>query len=328
MHQITNEGIDDIRRVFGLDEAEVPGYVKQVLAGQPVAEKLYRLVQDQDASKHLEEYMNDAINGSYVDKFRASKYGQTPGLTDDEASVMVAYTSTFFHEINSYLRKFESHFSDYSNAKTEDMKDAAAREIQALLNKRGLRALVSTFMSGAMKVLHANADERKTPYVVTRGTEMPHIVTEGEYFYDAGAGSSALRGNQGKWEHNPEQMVLATDKAIDARPFSLFGNDEEEFIILPGVVFKADLVTTYRPDGDGMSDGERQVIIGRQANLGKEGAPSLVAPEGKWEGHDLIRPSNYWKLKDGDIEKYEARYGQGTDLLGWLLGKPRAARRE
>lgn len=327
--KINHKNIDGIREAFGLQAVSMPEYAKESLEKQPVADKLFRLVYDEETPESISEvhsHSSDKRVERYVQKFKESEYGQIAGITDLEGYALVAYTTSGYDTINSYLRDMESYLARYDSEEDEEIKAAYGRRIKYLLTeKKADRALASAFMSGAMKILAENRKQGKEPYVVTRGALIPHSIGEGQYFYDAGVSSTSLNPNyKSKWEHNRDQFVLVTDRAIDMRPLTGFP-EEQEYAVLPGVMFKADLTTTYSP-GTGASAGERQVTVGRQANIGSENAPELLVAKGTWQGIPGVNKMQESFNRDEAIQNYESRYDEATDLVAWLLGERRASR--
>lgn len=343
MPKVGFERINKIKEALGQMPVAVPAYALEALKGQPVSQHLFALADFDDTDYEIADYADlfdvsrDDIEESIKDY---NKHGEDAGLTDGEKYAVVMYTSHGYDRVNDYLRTLTTTFDAYSQAKDKDVKEAMTFRLYHMLKDvSGDRAMAALTMRGMAKLIAARG--KSEPRTVTRGSgQAPGTklgMAEGKYFYDPGVTSTSLRENwHSDWAGSGTQYVLVTDKWIDARPFSVIDRDsstpkdrkEDELMVFPGTMFRADAVQNYKSTKRRVGRLRQDVIWGRQADLSSSDGASTLSPAGlKWENtspprdvlSDILPKTTRGRSDEASVNEYASRFGKiGDTLYHWL----------
>jgi hypothetical protein len=356
LHKLPLDSIDKLRAAFAEKPAEKPDYVMQAVEGQPMSNRLYSLIAPDLTPEEMENiYMPSpldvadsvaAFDRSIYGKRQnaksntiqltgdgsADKFGAIPPLTDMEKYVLVQYTVSLYQRVNGYMRKVSSLLNDYSATDDPDVKKTIENQFEFLMKDTynlETRIIAMHLMNGLAKIMAGNPKgEVRT---VTRGSSQAPVtkvgLEGGKYFYDAAAQSTAVKENWASpWSVHKTQYVLNTDKWVDARPYSEMQDmDEDEMVVFPGVMFKADMVEGYKPAHELSANIETDAVAGRQVSFNKDGSSKeLNTPSVKWKGAKYKMEVGSRALEGGreKVGNYEKRFkAPGRTLYHWLYGR-------
>lgn len=325
LHAMSSEGVDAFRKAVGAPEyAGMPWQLSSALRGQPIAKRMYQLGSvDVSNEEDLKNIWSSTTVDTYARKFDQN-HSSKDVLSKYEKAALVFYTGGGYEMINDYLRSLNDTLAMYEGAKDPNMKKMIEERLGNIYTSavaRGVAHKATLFMNAWAKLYQYELSEglHEGNRILTRGAQVPDMkkFVEGEYFYDSGVSSSADKSN---WESNfkgTEELVLNTDKYIDARNFSLMQDEaeEDEFIIFPGILFKADFVKQYEAI-DGRNNPKVTLVAGRQADL-TEDSVKLADSQGakapwrsNWRGY----------TREGATpDLYEDRLAENESLRDMML---------
>lgn len=311
IHSMSHEGVDKIRQVIELEQGQMPDFIGQALADQPVSQNIYRLLAVDVSGE----------GGSWTNYPDDPPRNPPRRIRTKEQSAIKSYTGSGFSSLNNLFRNVSTYLEGYQGAKDEDVRKMFASQLAntiAEAKKSGLLKTATHLMNGLARGMDGNK-----PMVLTRGaTESPMKVANyktGRYFYDSAFSSAADKENRRSgWANRKTQFIVVTDRYADVRGISSYGEGEAERILFPGTIFKVDFSQRYKAPHGYDSD----VIAARQVDVDEGFAhPIKPAKLRKLKHRESI--SDHEKSKRGkyDVGEYEKRLSDvGGIIRRMLLG--------